>query len=109
MAIEMKNIKEERAAAKEWAQIYDLLRLCEAAKSFSDWEAVALACLSFGHCLPRSEAGATLAKEGKGLQFFGAKSMRGDQQQELGHWGREWLQFLVKLRALKRFHRDRGA
>ena len=35
--------------------------------------------------------------------------MRGDQQQEPGHWGREWLQFLVKLRALKRFHRDRGA
>ena len=71
MAIEMQNIKEERAAAKEWAQIYDLLRLCEAAKSFSNWEAVALAFLSFRHCLPRSEAGATLAKGGKGYSSSG--------------------------------------
>ena len=35
-AIEMQRSKEERAAAKEWAQIDDLVRLCEAARSFSD-------------------------------------------------------------------------
>ena len=33
----------------------------------------------------------------------------GGQNQELGPWGREWLQFLVKHRALKGFHLDRGA
>ena len=31
------------------------------------------------------------------------------QNQELGPWGREWLQSLIKLRALQGFHPDRGA
>ena len=51
MAIELQRSKEERAAAKEWAQIDDLIRICGAARSPSDWEAVALVCLSVGHCL----------------------------------------------------------
>ena len=46
---------------------------------------------------------------GEGIQFFGAKSRRGVQNQELGPWGREWLRFLVKNRALKGFHPDKGA
>ena len=56
-AIELLRSKEDKAAAKEWAQIDDLIRICDAARSPSDWEAVALACLSVGHCLQRSEAG----------------------------------------------------
>ena len=76
-AIELQKSKEDRAAAKEWAQIDDLIRVCEAARSPSDWEAVALACLSVGHCLRRSEAGGPVGQGGKGIQFFGAKSTRG--------------------------------
>ena len=65
MAIELHRSKEERAAAKEWAQIDDLIRICEAAKSPTDWEAVALACLSVPRCLRRSEAGGPL-RQGRG-------------------------------------------
>ena len=43
------------------------------------------------------------------MRFFGTKSGRGVQRQEVGPWVREWLQFLAKLRALKGFHPDRGA
>ena len=50
-----------------------------------------------------------MGQAGEGIQFFGAKFRRGGQNQELGPWGREWLQFLVKVRALKGFHPDRGA
>ena len=48
---------------------------------------------------------------GGGHTFFGGKVQTGGggQQQELGPWVREWLQFRVKLRALKGFHPDRGA
>ena len=53
VAIELQRSKEDRAAAKEWAQIDDLIRICDAARSSSDREAVALACLSVGHCLRR--------------------------------------------------------
>ena len=67
VAIELQRSKEERAAAKEWAQIDDLTRLCEAAKSLADWEAVALACLSVGHCLRRSEAGGPVGQGGTGV------------------------------------------
>ena len=109
MAIELQRSKEDRAAAKEWAQIDDLIKICDVAGSSSDWEAVALACLSAGHCLRRLEAGGPVGQGGEGIQFFGAKSRRGGQQQELGPWGREWLQFLVRLRALKGFHPDKGA
>ena len=35
-AIELQRSKEDRAAAKEWAQIDDLIRVCEAARSPSD-------------------------------------------------------------------------
>ena len=41
MAIELQRSKEDRAAVKEWAQIDDLIRICEAARR-------ALACLSVG-------------------------------------------------------------
>ena len=57
MSIEQLRCKEQRAEAKEWAQLEDLCRLCAAASSFAEWEAVALACVSVGHCLRGSEAG----------------------------------------------------
>ena len=52
---------------------------------------MALACLSVGHCLRRSEAGGPVGQGGAGVRFFGAKSRRGGQEQELGPWGCEWL------------------
>ena len=39
-AFEMQRSKEERAAPKEWAPIDDLVRPCEAAGCFSDFEVV---------------------------------------------------------------------
>ena len=36
VTIELQRSKEERAAAKEWAQIDDLTRLCDAARSPAD-------------------------------------------------------------------------
>ena len=74
VAIELQRLKEDRAAAKEWAQIDNLIKLCEAARSSSNGEAVALACLSVGHCVRRSEAGGLVGQAGEGIQFFGAKS-----------------------------------
>ena len=68
-----------------------------------------MACLPVGHCLRRSEVGGPVGQGGEGIQFFGAKSRRGGQQQELGPWGRGWLQFLIKLRVLNGFHPDRGS
>ena len=109
MSIEQRRCKEQRAEAKEWAQLEDLCRLCAAASSFAEWEAVALACVSVGHCLRGSEAGGGVGQEDEGVRFFGTKSRRGAQRQEVGPWVREWLQFLAKLRALKGFHPDRGA
>ena len=109
MSIEQRRCKEQRAEAKEWAQLEDLCRLCAAASSFAEWEAVALACVSVGHCLRGSEAGGGVGQEDEGVRFFGTKSRRGVQRQEVGPWVREWLQFLAKLRALKGFHPDRGA
>ena len=109
MSIDQRRCKEQRAEAKEWAQLEDLCRLCAAASSFAEWEAVALACISVGHCLRGSEAGGGLGQEDEGLRFFGTKSRRGVQRQEVGPWVRAWLQFLAKLRALKGFHPDRGA
>ena len=50
-----------------------------------------------------------MGQEDEGVRFFGTKSRRGIQRQEVGPWVREWLQFLAKLRALKGFHPDRGA
>ena len=50
-----------------------------------------------------------MGQGGEGIPFFGAKSRRGGQQQELDPWGREWLQFLAKPRALSGFHPDTGA
>ena len=109
MSIEQRRCKEQRAEAKEWAHLEDLCRLCAAASSFAEWEAVALACVSVGHCLRGSEAGGGVGQEDEGVRFFGTKSRRGVQRQEVGPWVREWLQFLAKLRALKGFHPDRGA
>ena len=109
MSIDQRRCKEQRAEAKEWAKLEDLCRLCAAASSFAEWEAVALACISVGHCLRGSEAGGGLGQEDEGLRFFGTKSRRGVQRQEVGPWVRAWLQFLAKLRALKGFHPDRGA
>ena len=88
-ALELQRSKEDRAAAKEWAQIDDLIKICGAAHSPSELEVVALACLSVGHCLRRSEAGGPVGQGRAGIQFFGAKSRRGGQQQELRPWGRE--------------------
>ena len=45
---------------------------------------------------------------GRHTGFWGKVQKGGGRQQELGLWRREWLQFLVKLRALKGFHPDRG-
>ena len=70
---------------------------------------MALACVSVGHCLRGSEAGGGVGQEDEGVRFFGTKSRRGVQRQEVGPWVREWLQLLAKLRALKGFHPDRGA
>ena len=109
MSIDQRRCKEQRAEAKEWAQLEDLCRLCAAASSFAEWEAVALACISVGHCLRGSEAGGGVGQEDEGLRFFGTKSRRGVQRQEVGPWVRAWLQFLAKLRALRGFHPDRGA
>ena len=109
MSIDQRRCKEQRAEAKEWAQLEDLCRLCAAASSFAEWEAVALACISVGHCLRGSEAGVGVGQEDEGLRFFGTKSKRGVQRQEVGPWVRASLQFLAKLRALKDFHPDRGA
>ena len=109
MSIEQRRCKEQRAEAKEWAQPEDLCRLCAAASSFAEWEAVALACVSVGHCLRGSEAGGGVGQEDEGVRFFGTESRKGVQRQEVGPWVREWLQFLAKLRALKGFHPDRGA
>ena len=109
MAIELQSSKEDKAAAaKGWAQIDELIRICDVVKSSSDWEAVALACLAVGHCLQRSKVGGLVGQGGEGILFLGAQSRRGGQQQELGSWRREWLQFLVELRALKGFHLNRG-
>ena len=71
MSIEQRRCKEQRAEAKEWAQLEDLCRLCAAASSFAEWEAVALACVSVGHCLRGSEAGGGLGQEDEGVRFFG--------------------------------------
>ena len=109
MSIDQRRCKEQRAEAKEWAQLEDLCRPCAAASSFAEWEAVALACISVGHCLRGSEAGGGVGQEDEGLRFFGTKSRRGIQRQEVGPWVRAWLQFLAKLRAPKGFHPDRGA
>ena len=109
MSIDQRRCKEQRAEAKEWAQLEDLCRLCAAPSNFAEWEAVALACISLGHCLRGSEAGGGLGQEDEGLRFFGTKSRRGVQRQEVGPWVRAWLQLLAKLRALKGFHPDRGA
>ena len=57
--------------------------------------------------VPRRGGG--VGQEAEGVRFFGTKSRRGVQRQEVGPWVREWLQFLAKLRALKGFHPDRGA
>ena len=84
-AIELQRSKEDRAAAKEWAQIDDLITLCEAARSSSHWEAVALACLSVGHCLQRSETGGPMGQGGEGIQFFGVKSKRGGGGGDFGY------------------------
>ena len=65
-AVELQRSKEERAAAKEWAQTADLVRLCGAARTFSEWEAVALACVSVGHCLRRAEAGGPVGEGVRG-------------------------------------------
>ena len=65
----------------------DLLRLCEAAKSFSNWEAVALAFLSFRHCLPRSEAGATLAKGGERVTVLRGEIHEGGSAARAGALG----------------------
>ena len=73
----------ERAAAKEWAHIEDLVRLCEAAGEFAEWEAVALACISVGHCLRWAEAGGAVGEGDEGVKFSGPKSRRGAQEQEV--------------------------
>ena len=84
MAVRLQRSKEERAAAKEWAQIDDLIRICGAAKSPSDWEVVVLACLSVGHCLRRSEAGGPVGQGGGGHPVFWSKVEKGGgQNQEL--------------------------
>ena len=53
-ALEARRTNQERSAAKEWAQVGDLVSLCASARSFADWEAVALACISVAHCMRRS-------------------------------------------------------
>ena len=108
-ALESRRTKEERSAAKEWAQVGDLVSLCASARSFTDWEAVALACISVAHCMRRSEAGGTVGQSDDGVRFFGSKSRRGEQNQDVGPWCKEWLVFLGKLRALKGFHPHKGA
>ena len=40
---------------------------------------------------------------------FRGKIYEGGAVARAGPWGKEWLQFLVKLRALKGFRLDRGA
>ena len=66
----MHRSKEEGATTKEWAQIDDLIKLCEVARSFLEWEAIALACLSVGHCVRRSEAWGLVGQGGGGGQNF---------------------------------------
>ena len=107
-ALESRRTKEERSAATEWAQVGDLVSLCASARSFTDWEAVALACISVAHCMRRSEAGGTVGSD-DGVRFFGSKSRRGEQNQDVGPWCKEWLAFLGKLRALRGFHPHKGA
>ena len=108
-ALESRRTKEERSAAKEWAKVGDLVSLCASARSFADWEAVALACISVAHCMRRSEAGGTVGQSDNGIRFFGSKSRRGEQNQDVGPWCKEWLAFLGKLRALRGFHPHKGA
>ena len=108
-ALESRRTKEERSAAKEWAQVGDLVSLCASAQSFADWEAVALACISVAHCMRRSEASGTVGQSDYGIRFFGSKSRRGEQNQDVGPWCKEWLAFLGKLRALRGFHPHKGA
>ena len=67
MAIELQRSREKRAAAKEWAQIDDRITICGAARRPSDREAVALASLSVGHCLRRSQAGRPVRQSGEGM------------------------------------------
>ena len=80
MSIEQRRCKAQRAEAKEWAQLEDPCTLCAAASSFAEWEAVALACVSVGHCLRGSEAGGGVGQEDEGVRFFGTKSRRGVQR-----------------------------
>ena len=63
----------------------------------------------WGTACDAQRQGALWDKGGRASSFWGQSPEGGGQQQELGPWGREWLQFLVKLRALKGFHPDRGA
>ena len=87
LVIEDQRSKEERAPAKEWAQIDDLIRICGAARSPSDWEAVALACLSVGHCLRRSEAGGPGGQGGGGHPVFWSKVEKGGVEPRAGALG----------------------
>ena len=87
----------------------DLVSLCAFARSFADWEAVALACIFVAHCMRRSEAGGTVGQSDDGVRFFGSKSRRGEQNQDVGPWGKESLAFLGKMRALRGFHPHKGA
>ena len=44
-----------------------------------------------------------------GIRFFGSKSRRGEQNQDVGPWCKEWLAFLGNLRALRGFRPHKGA
>ena len=57
----------------------------------------------------RSEAGGTVGQSDDRIRFFGSKSRRGEQNQDVGPWCKEWLAFLGKLRALRGFHPHKGA
>ena len=107
-ALESRRTKEERSAAKEWAQVGDLVSLCTSARSFADWEAVALACISVAHCVRRSEAGGPVGQSDDGVRFFGSKSRRGEQNQEVGPWCKEWLAFLGKTACPQGFPPPQG-
>ena len=84
MSIDQRRCKEQRAEAKEWAQLEDLCRLCAAASSFAEWEAVALACILVGHCLRGSEAGGGWDRKMRGCDFL-ARSLGGGSRDK--KWG----------------------
>ena len=110
VAAELRRSKEERGAAKEWAQVGELTSIARKVETPAELEVVAAACLS-ADCLRRTGVvGVTSMGEGNDkAQLRGTKSQRGEQEQERGRGRRAWLKFLCRLRALGGHHPNRGA